>query len=453
MNKINKRDTFKSKIGTIAVLAGGCVGLGNIWRFPYIAGENGGAAFILIYLAVSLCVSIPALLSELALGRNQRCNAFRVFRKIKDKHPWKNSGILGIITGFLIFSFYCIIGGWALKYFELAIMNDFAGKSTAELSESLNNFIQGGIEPYLYGIVITTFTTIIVGIGVVKGIERLNKILMPLFIVLLLILVINSIFFLPNSKEGLLFILKPDFSAVTWNTIFQAIGQSFFSLSLGMGAQVIYGSYISEKDNLVKTAVSVSLIDMSIAILCGLAIFPAVFSFNIEPTAGPTLLFLTLPNIFTQMTGGYIFAILFFALVVFATVTSTVSLFEVSVSYVMEEFQIRRRTACLWVFFALLLLSFLVAESQTKDSSLVFFGKSLFDWFDQITSNFMLPLGGIITVIFAGWIAPKTLLKDELTNKSTLTTNTKYFSVIQIMIKYVSPFFLILLFLELIGLL
>ncbi|MBQ1836456.1 MAG: sodium-dependent transporter [Paludibacteraceae bacterium] len=441
--------TFKSSIGTFAAVAGSVVGLGNIWRFPYLAGENGGFAFLIVYLFVSLLVSLPVMLSEFSIGRSQRCNAMRSFKQISGG-PWFLTGMLGVATAYVIDSFYMVVGGWSLEFLRKSVMNEFSGISPERMTEEFNAYIADGTGPVIWALVSLVLATTIIILGVSKGIEKMNKIMMPTLVLILVILVINSIFFLPNSQAGIDFLLHPDFSKITFKTLLAAVGQSFFSLSLGMGAMLTYASYIQEKEHLPSTALRVMIFDSSIALLSGLAIFPAVFSFGIDPSSGPHLLFLTMPNIFQQIIGGQFLSIIFFLFVFLAAITSQVSLLEVVTAFVSEELKIKRWKAAIWLLLTMGITGSMCALSQSDMDIFVFNGHSLFDIFDYVSSNYMLPIGGLLIVIFAGRIMPERILQSQLTNGNE--KNTLGYTVIKFLIRYVSPIFISLMFLDLIGL-
>ncbi len=433
----------------MAAVGGSVIGLGNIWRFPYIAGENGGAAFILIYISISLLISIPIMLSEFTLGRSTKRNSKRAFQKLAPGSHWNWVGYMGILCSFIILAFYSVIAGWALDFIKESLLNNFAGKSPAEINASFTSFVDSGWRPIVWAVIFIVATAVIVLAGIEKGIERYSKILMPLFVVLLIGLVINSLT-LPGAREGITFLLKPDFSKVTGNTILQALGQSFFSMSLGMGCMITYGSYIKKNENMFKVGGMVAISDVSIAILSGLAIFPAVFSFGINPTSGPELVFLTLPNIFAQMTGGYFISIIFFTLLFLAAITSSISLFEVSTAYFSEEMRLGRRKAVLLVGGTTIITSTLCALSQMPGSKLTILGHNLFDTFDSLSSNIMMPLGGLLIVLFTGWVLSPSKFKNELTNQQTC--GLRLFPIVRFLIRFVIPVVILLLFLNLIGL-
>lgn len=442
------RDKFGSKFGIIAAAAGSAIGLGNIWRFPYVAGENGGAAFILVYLLIVFLIGLPVLMSEFALGRNTQRNVFGAFKILAPKTKWYIIGVLGIITSFIILSFYNVVAAWTLSFLQESITNSFSGLSTLEISDNFNSMIFSGWIPIIWIAIFIICTLAIVIVGIQKGIEKYNKILMPLLFVILIVLCINS-FTLPGFKEATNFLFKPDFSKLNASVILSALGQAFFSLSLGMGTMMTYGSYMSKKDNMLSTASSVALADIAIAILAGIAIFPAVFSFGIEPNSGPDLVFKTLPNVFAQMPGGYFISILFFVLLVVAAITSAVSIFEVIIAFCTEELKISRKKATIFVALAVFLTSSLCAISQMPDSPLMIAGYNLFDLCDKGTSLYLLPLGGLLIVIYTAWIFKDASLKDELSSSGKY--KIVYYKYFRFIIKYVAPIMIILVFLSSLG--
>ena len=447
---MGSRGSFGSRFGVIAAVSGSVIGLGNIWRFPYVAGENGGAAFILIYIACSFLISIPLMLSEFSLGRSSKRNTKRAFQKLAPGTRWNYVGYMGIFCAFILLSFYCVIAGWALEFIKESVLNEFAGKSAAQISENFNGFIASGWRPGVWMGVFLLSTAFIVWSGIEKGIERYTKIFMPVFIVLLAALAINSLT-LPGAREGIGFLLRPDFSKITGATILKAMGQSFFSMSLGLGCMITYGSYIRKGENLPKVASMVALSDMSVAILSGIAIFPAVFSFGISPTSGPELVFLTLPNIFAQMPGGYWIAIVFFVLLFLAAITSSISMFEVIAAYLTEELRMSRPKAVVGVLVTILVTGSLCALSQRPGSSLHIGSMNLFDLCDYLSSNVLMPLGGLLIVIFTGWVFSPEKLRNELTNN--LTVNLWCYPAIRLLIRFVVPVVITLLFLTQIGIL
>ncbi len=447
---MGKRSTFGSRFGTIAVVGGSVIGLGNIWRFPYMAGENGGAAFILIYITVSLLISVPIMLSEFVVGRTTKRNAMRAFKKLSGSPAWSMVGYLGILTAFIILSFYCVIAGWATEFIRESVAGSFMHLNATEIGESFNNFVASGWRPVIWTLIFILFTSLIVSFGIEKGIERFNKYVMPLMLLILIGMCIHS-FFMSGFREAASFLLRPDFSKVSLGTVLQAAGQSFFSLSVGMGIMITYGSYLKKGENMFRVAGTVAVTDVGIAILSGLAIFPAVFSYGISPTSGPELVFLTLPAIFSQMPGGQFIAILFFFLLFSAAITSSISLMEVAVAYVTEEFRMRRRPATLIITGLLAITSTLCALSQMPSSTLRVAGMNLFDLFDRVTSTYMLPLGGLLIVLFAGWALNEKLFRHELTTDGL--HGVHLYRPVRFMVRFVIPVVIVILFFSQLGLL
>lgn len=441
---MSSRGTFSGRFGVVAAVGGSVVGLGNIWRFPYVAGENGGAAFILVYIAVSFILAIPIMLSEFSIGRSIKTNSMRAFQRLAPNTQWKWVGYLGILTAFVILSFYCVIAGWALEFVKDSLLNNFAGKSTAEISSSFNAFVATGWQPIVWTAIFIAMSSFIVLSGIEKGIERYNKIFMPLLVLILIGLAINSLT-LTGAKEGITFLLNPDFSKINGSVILQALGQSFFSLSLGMGCMITYGSYIKRNENLFKVAAMVSITDVTVAILSGIAIFPAVFSFGISPSSGPELVFITLPNVFTQMTGGYFISIIFFMLLFLAAITSSVSLFEVITAYVTEEMRFTRKKAVMLVTGSVLTTGIISALSQMPNSKLAVMGRTVFDLCDYLSSNIMLPVGGFFIVIFTGWVFSVKKFKTEIT--SEMQYGVRLYPFVRFMIKFIAPIIIGFLFL------
>ena len=437
-----KRDGFSSRFGIIAAAAGSAVGLGNIWKFPYIVGENGGSAFILVYLISILAVGLPVLLAEFIIGRRGQANAVRSFKTIAPNTKWSGIGWMGIIAAFMILGFYTVIAGYTIHYFILTITNAFSGMSSAEIAQTFSDFSSGSTQ-IIYTIIFIILSLAILFGGVKDGIEKYSKILMPGLVGIILLLVIRAVT-LPGAGEGIEFLLKPDFSQLSMNAVLDALGHSFFSLSVGMGTMLTYGSYIGKKENLTSTAFSIGAADTIIALLAGLAIFPAVFAFGIDPTAGPGLVFITLPNVFLQMPGGSIFGALFFFLLFIAALTSVVSIFEVIIAYVTEELKLNRQKAMALTTVAVVVIATVCALSQTPNSSLIFNGHTLFDWMDLLSANVLLPIGGFLIMIFLGFIMKKSDLEDELKQGSKSIKNTMAYITIT---KFVAPVAIAIVFL------
>ncbi len=446
---LSVRDSFSSKLGVIAAAAGSAIGLGNIWRFPYVTGENGGAAFLVVYIIFMLMIGVPVMLSELVIGRRSQRNAFGAFRFLKPGQPWYLIGLMGIAAAFMILAFYSTIAGWTLEYLYRSVLNGFAGKSTSELQETFNTFQTSGLMPVFWQMVFMFLTAFIVWKGVKNGIEKYAKILMPLLLLIILVISVRSLT-LPGAMQGLTFLFKPDFSKIDANVILVALGQAFFSLSIGMGTIITYGSYISKKDNLTNTALAVSGADTIIAILAGVAIFPAVFAFGIQPDAGPGLVFITLPNIFQQMAGGYFWSLIFFILLAVAALTSTISVLEVVVAYFSEELNMTRKKATVIATLSISVLGVFCTLSQGPMNYLRIFRNNLFDDLEYLSANVMLPLGGLLIVIFVGWFMGSANVKTEISNEGTL--KARFFEVLMFILKFVAPIAIALVFLNGVGL-
>lgn len=430
------RDGFGTKFGIVAAAAGSAIGLGNIYRFPCELGDNGGAAFLLMYLAIVLFLGIPVMLSELVIGRHSQSNAVGAFKKLAPKSAWPFVGYMGVFCGFLIFSFYSTVSGWTLEYIIKAVTNSFHSKDLAAIEADFNEFHESGWRNVLWQAIFISLTGFVVFRGVQNGIEKYSKILMPMLLVILIILGIRSVT-LPGAKEGLAFLFKPDFSKITGKEVISALGQVFFSLSMGMGVLITYGSYVKKSDNLTTTALSVTLSDTFVAVLAGIVIFPAAFSFGVKPTAGMGLVFNTIPMIFNQMTGGYVFCIIFFILLAIAALTSTISLLEVVVAYLSEELHIKRQKATVIACAVTMLLGAFASLSLMKDTPFVIAGHTLFDGMDFVSSNILLPIGGVLMVIFVGWKLGKSKFFAEVTNEGTLKAPMK--KAVFFIIRYLAP--------------
>lgn len=450
IEKSGVRESFGSSFGVIAATAGSAIGLGNIWRFPYVAGENGGAAFLLVYIGFIIVIGVPVMLSEFVIGRSAQQNAFGSFRKLAPGKPWYLIGLMGVVAAFMILSFYTAVAGWTLEYIYQSLINGFAGKSSGELESMFNEFTGSSYRPVLWFFVFMALTAIIIMLGVKKGIEKSTKILMPLLFVLLIVLAIRAMT-LPGAMEGVNFLFRPDFSKITTKSILEALGQAFFSLSIGMGTLITYASYIPKDNNLRRTAVSVAFTDTFVAILAGLAIFPAVFAFNIAPGSGAGLVYITLPNIFQQMPGGFVFSLMFFVLLGVAALTSTISVLEVIVAFFSEELNMSRKAAT-WVSTALVsILGVMASLSWGLMSDVKIFGKSIFDMLDYTSANILLPLGGFFIVLFVAWFFGREEVKEELSNNGKLSV--KYLPFYLFVIRFLAPLCIAFIFLQGLGLL
>ena len=450
-----ERGNFGSKLGVILASAGSAVGLGNIWRFPYETGNHGGAAFILIYLGCILLLGLPIMIAEFLIGRHSQANTARAYQILAPGTQWRWVGRMGVLAGFLILGYYSVVAGWTLEYIFEAVSNSFAGKTPAEFISSFQSFSSNPWRPALWLTLFLLATHFIIVKGVEKGIEKSSKIMMPTLFIIILILVGCSVT-LPGAGKGIEFLLKPDFSKVDGNVFLGAMGQAFFSLSLGMGCLCTYASYFSKNTNLTRTAFSVGIIDTFVAVLAGFIIFPAAFSVGIQPDAGPSLIFITLPNVFQQAFSGipilaYIFSVMFYVLLALAALTSTISLHEVVTAYLHEEFNFTRGKAARLVTTGCILLGILCSLSLGVTKEFTIFGLGMFDLFDFVTAKLMLPLGGLIISIFTGWYLDKKLVWSEITNNGTLKVPT--YKLIIFILKYVAPIAISVIFINELGLL
>ena len=428
----NKRASFGGKLSVILVAAGSAIGLGALWRFPYIAGKHGGAAFLLVFLLSVLVVGIPAMLAEFAIGRKTRQNAVGAFRTISKRWSWL--GYCGVLCALFISGYYYLIAGWSLEY----LVNSATGQlysSSLSFTEQFNEF-QGSYRPLIYGIIFILMTYFIVSRGVEKGIEKASNVMMPMLFVILIVMAVR-VAFMPGAAEGYRFFLSCDFAeAFKPETIMMAIGQAFFSLSVGMGCMVTYASYFKKNNNLVSTSLNVSLLTLLVSILAGLVIFPAVFSAGIAPSEGASLAFVTLPEIFNGMPFASLWSTIFFILVMLASLTSTISFNEVLTAYFAEEFKLSRRAA------AITTMGLSVALSVLTFSKL--FGVDYLDVFDKLTANVMMPLGAMFTCVLVGWFLERGFMKSELTNNETVN---RYISpVVIFMLRYITPLLIFYIF-------
>ena len=449
-----ERANFGSKLGVILATAGSAVGLGNVWRFPYMTGENGGAVFIIIYVGCVLLLGIPCMISEFIIGRHGRANTARAYSKLSDGKAWTLIGFMGVLTGFLITGYYAVVAGWCMQYIWAALIGhmqgspDFFRQYFVELSTD-------PVKPVLWTVIILGVTYLVIEHGVRDGIERASKMMMPTLFILLLVIVGASCM-LPNAEKGVEFLFKPDFSKINSDVFLAALGQSFYSLSIAMGCLCTYASYFSADTNLTKSAIQIGVIDCLVAILAGLMIFPAAFSVGVNPDSGPSLIFITLPNVFAQAFAsmpvlGYVISLLFFILLTLAALTSLISLHEVSTAFFHEEFMMTRKKAALLVTVSTSVIGAFCSLSLGAVDGMVFFGKTLFDWFDFITGQIFLPVVGFLTCIFLGWFVPHKVVRDQFTNWGT--TRGQFFHFYLFLIKYICPLAILFIFLHQLDLL
>lgn len=426
---MGKRASFGSKIGAILVAAGSAIGLGSIWRFPYMTGENGGGAFLLVYLLCVLVVGIPVMLAEFSIGTFTRKSPVKAYNQLSPR--WKWLGYNSVIVSLLISGFYYIVAGWSLEYF-ISSANGVL-YSVGDFAQHFADFTSSWREPF-YTVLFVVMTHAVVVMGVQEGLERISKIVMPILLVMLIVLVVHSAT-MSGASEGYNFLFRPDFSkAFSVKTIVSAIGQAFFSLSIGLGCMIAYSSYFKEGTNLTKTSFSVSLMTFFVAMLSGMVIFPAVFSVEgLEPTAGPTLLFETMPFIFAGMPAAELWSAIFFLLVVLAALTSTISFHEVLTQYMQENHNVSRKNAALITTLATIALSVLCLKWGV-----------LFDAFDAITADVLMPVGGLLTSVFAGWVFDRKLFQGEMSNHGTL--RARLFPLLVFTLKWVAPILLSIVF-------
>lgn len=445
-----KRATFGSKIGVILATVGCAVGLGNIWRFPYMLGENGGAAFLLVYISCILFLGIPVMITEFFIGRYSRKNAAGAFKVMAPGTKWSVIGYNGVTAAFLILGYYAVVSGWTLEYIVQAFSGSLEGKNATDFADEFTAFSTGVFRPILWTVVFIALTHIIIVSGVKEGIERASKVMMPMLFLILIALCVRSIT-LPGASEGLTFLFNPDFSKIDSSVVLSAMGQAFFSLSIGMGCLITYASYFGKQTNLQTTALQVTILDTLVAVLAGVMIFPAVFSFGIEPTTGPELVFITLPNVFEQLPFGNIWSFVFFVLLALAALTSTISLHEVSTAYVHEEYHVSRKKAAIIVSVGVTIVGILCSLSMGVLSSYTLFGLNFFNLLDFVTAKIMLPLGGMMICIFTAKRVDKLLLKEEVTNHGTI--RFYFFNTYAFFVKYIAPIGIGLIFFNELGLL
>ena len=433
------RDSFGSSFGVLVALAGSAVGLGNLWRFPYLVGENGGAAFILIYLAFVILIGIPMLMSEFIIGRRSQANARGAFRKLAPGTHWGFAGTLAVICCILILSFYSVVGGWGIEYLLKSLRFDFTrGGDNTALSSLFSEFSSSSWRPLVCHTVFLLLSGLIVILGVKNGIEKFSKVMMPLLFLIIIGIAVRSLT-LPGAGAGIDYLFRPDWSKVHADTFLSALGQAFFSLSLGSGMAITYGSYVSRKENIVSLSTQTAVADTLFALIAGCAIMPAVFAFGISPSEGPGLVFITLPHIFSQLPLGGVIAILFFIALLLAALTSSISLLEVIVAFCIEEFHLKRRSAVAITLSVLWVLGCLCSLSLGVLRDWKIFGKTIFDFFDFVSANVLMLIGGLLVVLFVGWKLGRQVIHDELSNSGSLHIPAWLIDVITFLVRYLAP--------------
>lgn len=437
---MEQRGNFTSKIGVVLATVGSAVGLGNVWRFPTEVGNNGGAAFILIYLACVLFIGVPVMVSEFVIGRSTHANTITAYRRLAPGTWWRIGGIQGVFVSFLIFCYYIVVAGWTLHYTVASSLNQLS--TDRDYTAYFQHFVSSPWEPVVYAVLFILMVHVIIVRGVERGIEKFSKLMMPMLLLIIGVLMVCS-FSMSGFSEGIAFLLYPDFSKVTASVVLSAVGQAFYSLSLAMGCLCTYASYFSSDTHLVKTALSVSLIDTCVAILCGFIIFPAVFSVpGVEADAGPGLVFITLPHVFNTAFHnvpliGYLFSLLFYVLLMLAALTSAISLHEPITAYLHEEWHLSRKHAAWIVTSCCMLLGVVCSLSMGVWNDFRIGGLCMFDLFDFVSAKIILPLGGILICSFVGWKLDLRLVYDEVTNRGSL--RVRLFGVYLFLVRWVAP--------------
>ena len=460
-----ERANFGTKLGIILATAGSAVGLGNVWRFPYMTGQNGGAAFILVYIACVLILGIPCMLNEFIIGRRAQSNTARAYARLANGTPWRLIGLFGVFTGFMITGYYVVVSGWCLQYIYASAAGHLTGDADY-VKTYFETFSSHPWKPIVWMLIFMLMCHFIISRGVEKGIEKGSKMMMPLLFILLVVIAIASCM-LPGASKGVSFLFNPDFSKVDSNVLLGGLGQAFYSLSVGMGCLCTYASYFKKDTHLTKSAVQIVSIDSLIAILAGLMIFPAFFAIYPNASelmsnpqlanqyAGPGLVFITLPSVFQQAFSavpflGEVVALLFYALLSLAALTSLMSLHEVSTAFFYEELKISRRWGATIVTILCAVIGVFCSLSFGDGRDwLMIGGKSLFNWFDYLTGQILLPTGGLLTCLFLGWYVPKRLVRDEFTNGGTL--RGRFFGFYLFSVRFVCPICILLIFLHQFG--
>lgn len=446
------RTNFGSRLGVVLATAGSAVGLGNVWRFPYMVGNDGGAAFIVVYLCCVLFLGIPGMVAEFVVGRASHTNAARAYRSLSDHPLWGITGYVGVITSMIILGFYAVVAGWCLQYLYASLTEQLQG-SKEYVVEYFTTFSTSLFRPAVAAVLFILITHHIVAIGVRGGIERASKLLMPMLFIILIILVVASCL-LPGAWGGITFMLKPDFSRITRGVLLDALGQAFFSLSLGTACLTTYASYFKSNTQLSKSAVNIAFIDILVALLAGMVIFPAAFSVGVRPDAGPSLIFITLPNVFQQAfvhlpITGYCISVLFYALMALAALTSTISMHEIGTAFFHEELHISRKAAAWVVTSVCSIIAILSALSMAHTECLQLQGRPLMECFDYVTAQVLMPLGSLATCLFVGWVLPKRIVAHQLTNGGTLKAGFAF--VFLFVVKYICPIAIAAIFLHQFG--
>lgn len=450
MEKANagmKRDIFTSGFGVLAATLGSAVGLGNIWKFPALTGLNGGAAFLIIYLLSTLMAGLPVMIAELMLGRRSRSDALTTFRVLHpQRETWGLIGAVGVLSAFLILAFYTEVAGWVFAYVFKSAAGSVLSTDPKITSAAFSKLVADPVQSVFWQLLVIIFVGCIIVLGVSKGIEKTTKRLMPVLFLILFMIGIRSLM-LPGAAEGLNFLFRPDFSKVTGAVVLTAMGLAFFKLSVGMGTMITYGSYFTADQDVPMTALRVMFADLTVSILAGIAIFPAVFTYGFKPEAGPALLFITIPAVFSQMPFGNIFVVLFFILGAIASTGAMLSIMEVPVAYLHQRFGLSRFKATAMTVVLLALIGSTAALSNSILAGFKLFGMTMFDFYDFLTSNLLMPLGGFFLCLFSGWVWGEKEVRDALSNDGQLA-NRVIVNFFLFQVKYVAPVIIIVILLR-----
>jgi NSS family neurotransmitter:Na+ symporter len=448
---VSKREGFSTSLGVLAATLGSAVGLGNIWKFPSLTGQNGGAAFVFVYMICVALIGLPVMISEFIIGRRAGANNVGAFRKLEPARakPWYLAGVVGVVAAFLIMFFYTDVAGWVYSYAFRALTGGFANVGVNQTADVFSAWIGSVAGPLAWQWIVLVVISVIIIAGVTKGIERMTKTLLPILLVLLLICDVRALT-LPGAMAGVSYLFQPDFSKITGGVILAALGLAFFKLSVGMGTMTTYGSYMGKRESLPGTAVKVALADTAVSLLAGLAIFPAVFAFGFKPDAGASLLFITIPAVFKTMPFGQVFLTMFFLLAAIAATGAMISLLEVPVAYLTEDKKWSRPAATIVSAGTMGVVGSLATLSTSILAKTLVFGKTFFDLFDFLSSNVALPVGGIIICVFVGWKLGQRVIVEEASNEGTLK-NLAFLKFFTFVVRYVAPVAILLVLLNGLG--
>lgn len=444
-----KRTGFTTRMGAIAATVGSAVGLGNIWRFPYQAGENGGGAYILVYLLCVLLLGVPIMMSEFIIGRSTHKSMKGAVQELTPGSPFKIFSYIGVLGALLICGYYSVVCGWVLEYLWNSASGDLLGHTPEQYSGIFESLVGSPVRCVIWTFLFMVLNFAVLSRGIQKGVERMANIMMPILFALLIVFCVNSLM-LPGSMKGMDFLFNINFENLGWKGVVDAMGQAFMSLSLGVTCLITYSSYFKDDSNLMKDAVTISALDTLVAILAGIVIFPAVFSFGLEPNAGPKLIFETLPTIFQQLPGGTIWAVLFFLLLFFASITSTISLSEIPITFMIDEYKISRRKALIITGAQMTIIAVLSALSFNSLSDFTIFGKNIFDFLDYVGPNIFMLLGGLVTAIYVGWVLKKSVVHNQLTNSGQYRSRFVQPYII-FCLRFIAPVAIVIIFLYYVG--